>query len=67
VITLPKRIFSIVLGIFSLNCCRISLNWFSWGYLNDGHRLEGVRFSTGKFFLPKEIKEKLYFIEAVQD
>jgi hypothetical protein len=36
------------------------------GYLNDGHRLEGVRFSTGKFFLPKEIKEKLYFIEAVK-
>jgi hypothetical protein len=36
------------------------------GHLNDGHQLEGVRFSIGKLFLPKEIKEKLYFIEAVK-
>jgi hypothetical protein len=35
-------------------------------YLNDGCRLKGIRFSVEKLFLPKEIKEKLYFIEAVK-
>jgi hypothetical protein len=35
-------------------------------YLNDGCRLKGILFSVEKPFLPKEIKEKLYFIEAVK-
>ncbi|WP_201341917.1 hypothetical protein [Abyssogena phaseoliformis symbiont] len=35
-------------------------------YLNDGNRLEGIGFSAGKLFLPKEIKEKLYFVEGVK-
>ncbi len=35
-------------------------------YLTNGNRLDGVGFSIGKMFLSKEIKEKLYFIEAVK-
>ena len=35
-------------------------------YLNEGNSLTGVSFSIKKPFLPKEIKERLYFIEAVR-
>ena len=35
-------------------------------YLNNGNRLERFGFFIVKFFLPEEIKEKLYFIEAVK-
>jgi very-short-patch-repair endonuclease len=35
-------------------------------YLNQGHLLSGVSFNLKKSFLPKEIKEKLYFIEKIQ-
>tara|TARA_B110000046_G_C13022905_1_gene412223 strand:- start:131 stop:5470 length:5340 start_codon:yes stop_codon:yes gene_type:complete len=34
-------------------------------YLKDGHQLSGVSFSFKRPFLSKQIKEKLYFIEAV--
>lgn len=34
-------------------------------YLNEGNSLTGFTFSIKKAFLPKEIKERLYFIEAV--
>lgn len=35
-------------------------------YLNEGNTLSGFTFSIKKAFLPKEIKEKLYFIDAVR-
>jgi superfamily I DNA and/or RNA helicase len=34
-------------------------------YLKNGNTLSGTRFALNKVFLPKNIKEKLYFIEAV--
>ena len=35
-------------------------------FLNQGNTLSGVTFKVKKALLPKEIKEKLYFIESVQ-
>lgn len=35
-------------------------------YLNDGNTLTGFTFSIKKAFLPREIKERLYFIESVR-
>ena len=35
-------------------------------YLNEGNLLTGFNFSIKKLFLPTEIKERLYFIEAVR-
>lgn len=35
-------------------------------YLNEGNPLSGFTFSIKKPFLPREIKERLYFIEAVR-
>lgn len=35
-------------------------------YLNEGNTLSGFTFSIKKAFLPKGIKEKLYFIDAVR-
>lgn len=35
-------------------------------FLNEGNRLEGLLFKVRKGVLPKEIKEKLYFIEGVR-
>ncbi|MDB4011069.1 AAA domain-containing protein [Polaribacter sp.] len=35
-------------------------------YLNEGNPLTGFSFSIKKLFLPIEIKERLYFIEAVR-
>ena len=34
-------------------------------YLNEGNPLTGFAFSIKKHFLPREIKERLYFIESV--
>lgn len=35
-------------------------------YLNEGNQLTGFTFSIKKPFLPREIKERLYFIESVR-
>ena len=35
-------------------------------FLNEGNRLEGLLFKVKKGVLPKDIKEKLYFIDAVR-
>ena len=34
-------------------------------YLKSGNKLDGVSFKLKKAFIPKEIKEKLYFIDSV--
>jgi very-short-patch-repair endonuclease/DNA polymerase III delta prime subunit len=37
-----------------------------FAYLNEGNPLKGLTFSIRKPFLPREIKERIYFIESVR-